>query len=375
MSFDDEVEIPELVFAEKSSQPTYTVEPDLKKLAVKYAIIGLGQGGSRLSDSFYQLGYRKVVAINTTSQDFLGLTLPAKNTLVLGSDDIGGAGKDPSVAEKILNSSKEDVFNLMRHSFGEDVDRILVTAGLGGGSGSGFLLPTIELAKKYLKQLGKPEKVGILVTLPKKSEGGRVQSNAVDIINKLQDVIADKSISPLMIADNESIYQMFPDAPTKEFWNVANKNTVGLFDIFNILAAQQSAYVTFDKADYETMLDSGVLIFGATKLDSYSKDTDLSDGLRNNLKKSLLADVDIQGATHIGAIICASDKILGILPQSHIDRAFETLERLVGGENRKVTVHQGVYETKRIGLYLYTIIGGLQLPKERIRIMANRAGL
>jgi hypothetical protein len=142
-----------------------------------------------------------------------------------------------------------------------------------------------------------------------------------------------------------------------------------------VLACQKSAYVTFDKADYETMLDSGIIIFGATKLSSYEKDTDLSDGLRMNLKKTLLADLDLTSATHVAAILCATDKVLSILPQNHIDRAFETLERLLNGEMTSLVIHQGVYETKKVGLFLYTMVGGLRLPDERLKQMAARAGL
>jgi len=168
---------------------------------------------------------------------------------------------------------------------------------------------------------------------------------------------------------------MFPSVSAKQFWTTANRNTVGLFDIFNVLACQQSQYVTFDASDYQTVLDSGVLVFGATKLDSYSKDTDISDGLRNNVKRTLLADVDITEASHVAAILCAPDKLLGILPQSHIDLAFSTLERIMGGENRDLMIHQGVYEAKKMGLYLYTIVGGLSISETRLDLMKTKAGL
>jgi cell division GTPase FtsZ len=223
--------------------------------------------------------------------------------------------------------------------------------------------------------LGKPEKVGLMISMPKKSEGGKVQANAYSCMQELNKLVADKEVSPVVIADNESIHRMFPDVPAKDFWSTANRNTIGYFDIFNLLANQQSQYVTFDKADYQSMLDSGIIIFGATKLDSYQRDTDIADGLRQNLKRTLLADLDIANASHVAAVLCAPDAILGVLPQSHIDRAFDTLERILNGESRKLIVHQGVYEAKRVGLFLYTMVGGLQLPYERMNLMAARAGI
>lgn len=371
--FDTAVDLPDIEIGAKTDGYSYVAEPDAKNVAIKFGIIGTGQGGSRLADIFFQIGYRRVCAVNTTAQDFLGLSLPPQNQKVLTSE--GGAGKDPSKGWESLNISKEEVLNLMRHTFGEDVERILICVGAGGGTGSGSAIPLFKLARYYLSNLGKPEKVGMIVTLPKRTEGGRVQANAYRLLKDLKELAESKAISPLVIVDNESIHQMFPNVSAKVFWNTVNKNIVGLFDIFNVLGCQKSQYVTFDKEDYRSLLDSGSIIFGATKLESYSKDTDISDGLRNNLKRTLLAEADITTATHVAAILCAPDSLLGILPQAHIDLAFTTLERILNGENRDVMVHQGIYEAKRMGLYLYTMVGGFKIPEDRLNLMKVKAGI
>lgn len=368
------VDLPDLDYSEKVAGPQNIVEPDAKPLAVKFAIIGAGQGGSRLADTFYQIGYRRVCAINTTEQDFLGLSIPKSNQMIISAE--GGAGKDLAKGEKAIRSHTEEVMNLMRRAFGDDIEHIIVTVGAGGGSGSGCAETLIKLAKNYFAQIGKAPKVGLMMSLPKYSEGGMVQANAYKLVNKLKPHIESKEISPVIITDNESIYQMFPNVSAKHFWKSANKNTVGLFDIFNVLANQQSEYTTFDRADYRSMLDSGVLVFGATKLTRYQSDTDISDALRKNLQKSLLAEgLDLQEATHVTGIIAAPDSLLEVLPQSHIDLAFETLERVLGGQNRNLMVHQGVYEASNSGLFLYTMVGGLKIPEERLNRMKAKAGL
>jgi cell division GTPase FtsZ len=367
------IDLPDIEIGQPVAKSKISVEPDLKSVAVKFGVIGTGQGGSKLADTFWQTGYRKVCAVNTTDQDFLGLSIPTAKQLVLEGDM--GAGKDPSKGQEALKKSSEKVLNLMRFTFGEDVDWIMVTVGCGGGSGSGSVFGLVSLAKYYLRQLGKEEKVGVMATLPKKTEGGKVQANAYHTIKALQPLVEEKKISPFILVDNESINQMFPDVSAKSFWSIANRNIIGLFDVFNVLACQQSSYVTFDRADYKTMLNSGTIIFGATALDNYRKDTDISDGLRTNLERTLLADLDLSNASHVAAILCAPDAVLNILPQSHIDLAFTTLERIIGGENRDLTVHQGVYETKKAGLFLYTMVGGLKIPEKRLEIMKHRAGL
>lgn len=368
------VELPDVQVGVSKAQPSYVVAPDAKAVAVKFGIIGAGQGGSRLADAFYQVGYRRVCAVNTTAQDFLGLSIPEKNQRVF-EDTEGGAGKDPQKGALAVKKSQEEVLNLMRHSFGEDIDHIMVTSSLGGGTGTGSVVPLIRLAKAYLRSLQKPEKVGVLVSLPKFNEGGKVQENAYHQMKELIAMERGKEISPMVVTDNQMIHQMFPNVSAKNFWATANKNTVGLFDIFNVLACQRSAYVTFDRADYKSILDSGVIALGALALDRFEKDTDIADGLRNNLKRTLLVEADLQSATHVAAVLAAPDKILSILPQSYIDLAFTTLERLMDGENRGLVLHQGVYESTRSGLFAYTMVGGLSIPESRLEAMRVRAGI
>lgn len=370
---DNAVDLPEIELTPITHGKSYIAPPDAKNLAIKFGIIGSGQAGGKLVDAFYQIGYRRVCAINTTAQDFLGLNLPTENQLVLKSN--GGAGKDQSKGLDALKDSKEEVLNLMRHSFGEDIERIIICTSAGGGSGGGSTPLLYKLAKYYLQQLGRTEKVGMMVALPKKTEGGRVQANAYQLLSDLKPLVESKELTPFILVDNESIHQMFPNVTAKDFWNTANKNIVGLFDVFNVLACQKSQYATFDHEDYRTLLDSGTILFGATKLVQYEKDTDISDGLRNNIKRTLLAEADITTASHVAAILCAPDKILGVLPQSHIDLAFVTLERILSGENRNVMVHQGIYEAKRLGLYLYTMVGGVKIPENRLDIMKTRSGI
>ena len=371
------VSLPDVELATRQEGPQNVVQPDEKTLAVKFAVIGAGQGGSRLADTFWKIGYRRVCAINTTNQDFLGLDLPVDKQMVLKAD--GGAGKDAQAGHKALMDSTEEVMNLMRRCFGDDIDHIIITVGAGGGSGTGAALGLVRLARNYMRAIGKPEKIGMMMTLPKHAEGGTVQANAHWLVEQLLPMTkadAEIRLSPFIVIDNQSINSMFPNVSAKQFWSTANKNAVGLFDIFNVLASQKSAYTTFDRADYRNILDSGLIIYGATQLQSYKLDTDIADGLRNNIKRTLLAEgFDFEKTTHVAAILAAPDAVLEILPQSHIDLAFEVLERTLGGINRKLTMHQGVYETARMGLFCYTMVGGLEFPESRLKILKARAGI
>ena len=101
-----------------------------------FAWIGSGQGGGRLAKAFYDRGYRKCIAVNTSKQDISTLDLPAAQKLLL---DVGeqGAGKDMARGREAANRYKQHIFDLMRKIYGNNVDHLFVCIGAGGGSGSG----------------------------------------------------------------------------------------------------------------------------------------------------------------------------------------------------------------------------------------------
>ena len=70
----------------------------------------------------------------------------------------------------------DDILDFMRRSFGEDVDRVFVCAGAGGGSGAGTLKPLVNTAKELQETLqSDSKKVGVILALPKYSEGKKSQ--------------------------------------------------------------------------------------------------------------------------------------------------------------------------------------------------------
>lgn len=106
---------------------------DKDAVGFKFGFIGAGQGGGKLAESFHNLGYGRVAAINTADQDLATINIP--NKMKFGSAQ--GAGKNRSIAKEAFLNHKEDVIDLMKRSFGNDIDRVFVTVGAGGGTGAG----------------------------------------------------------------------------------------------------------------------------------------------------------------------------------------------------------------------------------------------
>ncbi len=328
---------------------------DATKYAVRFGIIGAGQGGGRIASQFWDLGHRRVVLVNTTEADFRGQNASAKVVLPTAEGEAAGAGKDPAVARRAIARNGELVRDAIRDHIGDDVDRILITVGGGGGTGSGCTVGLVAIAKQFMLEGDKdPRAVGLILSKPKASEGAQVQENFRDLMEELKGL----DVNPLVVVDNELINKRFPRAGVAQFWKIANANLCGLFDIFNIISANVSQFSSFDKADYESVLNSGNLVFGLAKVKEYTTASELCDAIRSNVKKNLLGEeFDLSTATHAAGILVADEETLHDLPQTALDEAMQTLNRVLGNN---VTLHQGVYPGSKEGLHLYTLVGGMK---------------
>jgi cell division GTPase FtsZ len=365
------IDLPDLAVPEPESyiKAEPEVEEDKKQVAIQFGFIGIGQAGCKMANEFYRLGYRRVIAINTAKNDFAGLDIPVKRHLILG--DGSGAGKDPAKGANAVEAQREDILSLIRRTFGDKVDKLIVLASAGGGTGNGGTLPMIQLAQDYMKELGKEasRNVGAVVALPKDSEKGITQINSAKLTEALF-AKAEVDLAPLIIVDNEQIAKQWPNASIGQVFDMANKNICGLFDIFNTLACRQSQFSAFDKADLCSVLDKGAVCFGATKLKEVASASAISDAIRTNLQRGLLVEGINLASSDAGAgVLVGPLEILNTLPSSFVDEAFKTLARVLGSDSKPITVHQGVFETTKPDLFLYTIAGGFDMPEKRIEKM------
>jgi cell division GTPase FtsZ len=177
---------------------------------------------------------------------------------------------------------------------------------------------------------------------------------------------ADGEISPLIIVDNEKISRMYPGLTVKDFWPTINTTVAGLFDIFNRLSALSSPYTAFDSVDYQSIMEAGgCQIMGLTKVDYFQRRYDISQAMKSNLEKTLLAGgFNLDTARVAGAIVVGGKQIMADTPglQDSVNHAFDILTDITG----QATVHRGIYEDNKDSLRVYTMIGGLDSPQERL---------
>tara|TARA_A100001201_G_scaffold91821_1_gene80045 strand:- start:490 stop:1668 length:1179 start_codon:yes stop_codon:yes gene_type:complete len=334
---------------------------DQCEVSFKFAFVGAGQGGSRIAESFHRLGYRKLSAINTAQQDLNTIEL-IENKLLIGE---GGAGKNPEVAARHYADNKEDVLDFLRFSFGEDYDRIFVCAGAGGGTGAGSVVPLVHTINELNEIVNAPtQKVGVILALPKVSEGKKVNANAFNTLNQAYDLVEQGLVSPLIILDNEKINKLYPGLAVSPFWQTANSNIAGLFHLFNMVSAKDSSYSSFDPNDYKTVLDSGLILFGAAPITDWNNPMNITKTVRDNVAGNVLSGgVNLKTGSCAGVVMIGGHRVLENAPQENIDLAFEQFSRILG---RGSTVHRGIYSGNQDDLTVYTVIGGLGRPEEKL---------
>lgn len=355
-SFD--MELPDIPIP--GEQITTDIE-DTITVGFKFCFVGAGQGGSRIAETFYKLGYKRACVINTAEQDLATIDIP--NKLKLGNSS--GAGKNRSVAKKVISEQKEDVLDLFRKSFGSNFDRIFVCAGAGGGTGSGTAAELVSIAKDYQDSVkSTTNKVGVFLALPKNTEGKKCAENAYETLSEILKLVDDGIVSPLIIVDNEKINTIYPKLSINQFWSTSNNSVCSLFNLFNTIITKNSSYTSFDNKDYKTVLDSGTIVFGATQVTQWSDGTNISKAMRDNLKKNILSgDIDLSTGTVAAAVVVGDSSALENIPQEYLDQAFEQLTRMLKTNS---TVHQGIYRGNKPGLSIFTSIGGLGKPEAKL---------
>lgn len=344
--------------------------------STRYAWIGSGQCGGRIVKSFYDLGYNKAIAVNTTHHDLDLLDIPADQKLLM---DIGanGAGKDIKRGRQATREYNQDITDKMRAVFGTNIDQIMVAIGAGGGTGSGSAVELVDIAKKYARSIGLSspgKRVGVVMTLPDVGEAHSpiVAHNAYTVARELSDLAAANEISPLIIIDNEKVSKLYPGMTVKSFWPSINQTVAGLFDIFNSLSAMSSQYTSFDPADYHSIMRAGnCSIMGLTKVTQFRDRFELSKAVKKNLQKTLLAGgFDLTTARLAGCIVVGGKKMMANTPglADNINFAFDALAEITGN----ASIHRGIYEDGRETLRVYTIIGGLDAPLMRFEELTDR---
>ncbi len=276
-------------------------------------VIGVGGGGSNAVNHMCRQGIHGVefVVCNT---DIQALRLsPVKNKIQLGKEltEGRGAGCVPERGRQSAVESMDFIRNLLSHK----TKMAFVTAGMGGGTGTGAA-PEIARQAKELGILT----IGI-VTLPFSFEGRRKMEQAMDGIDELE-----QYVDALLIIKNDRLKDIYGDLKLSEAFAMAdNVLTIAAKSIAEIITFK--GYVNVDFADVDgVMRDSGVALMGAAEAAGENR---AMQALEEALVSPLLNSHDIRGASNILLNMLYGNKEVTM---DEITLITESLQERVGGD-------------------------------------------
>lgn len=246
-------------------------------------VIGVGGGGSNAVNHMFRQGIRGVefIVCNTDAQALEASPVPTRIQLGYTLTEGRGAGSNP---EKGKNAAIENIDEL-KTILGKDTKMVFVTAGMGGGTGTGAA-PVIAAAAKEMGILT----VGI-VTIPFMMEGNRRKQQAEDGLSELR-----KAVDTLLIISNDKLREICGNmALSAAFAQADNVLTIAAKGIAEIITV--AGYINVDFADVQTvMTNGGSAIMGSATAEGENR---AMRAVELALSSPLLNDNRITGAKHI----------------------------------------------------------------------------
>jgi len=246
-------------------------------------VIGVGGGGSNAVNHMFRKGIKDVnfVVCNTDAQALNNSPVAVKIQLGDSLTEGRGAGSKPDVGKQAALESIDSIKELL----GSNTNMVFITAGMGGGTGTGAA-PVIAEAAKEMGILT----VGI-VTIPFGFEGPERINHAIRGINELK-----YHVDSLLVINNEKLREVYGNLKISEAFNKADDVLAtaakGIAEIITV-----HGHINVDFADVETVMsDSGVALMGSAK--AVGEDRALK-AIEAALVSPLLDNNDIAGARSV----------------------------------------------------------------------------
>ncbi len=246
-------------------------------------VIGVGGGGGNAVNHMFKQGITDVdfLICNTDAQAIKNSPVPIKIQLGETLTQGRGAGNKPEQGKQAAIESLDKITEVLSHN----TKMVFITAGMGGGTGTGAA-PVIAEEAKDLGILT----VGI-VTLPFRFEGKRRMNQAIEGLNQMRE-----HVDALLVINNEKLREMHGDLPLSQaFGRADNVLTVAAKGIAEIITVIGSVNVDF--ADVQTVMsNSGVALMGSAVSAGENR---AMMAIEEALNSPLLNNNDIKGAKNI----------------------------------------------------------------------------
>ena len=276
-------------------------------------VLGVGGGGCNAVNYMYRKNIQgcSFVVCNTDAQALGRSDVPVKVQMGKGL----GAGTNPT---KGRNAAIESQDEIALKVLDENTKMLFITAGMGGGTGTGATPVIAKLAKdKGILTVG-------VVTLPFRNEGREVLSRAVDGIHELE-----KNVDSLIIINNEKLYEFFGDHLIQDAFPKADEVlATAVRGIIEII--KKPGYINVDFEDIQTMMrGSGMALMGCG---SGSGPNRIDDAIKQAFESPLLNDFDLKTAKNVLINITSGNNEKG-LTMNDLSQINEKIASYTGGAN------------------------------------------
>ena len=240
-------------------------------------VIGVGGGGSNAVHNMYRKGIHNVsfAVCNTDLQAMQNSPIPKKVQLGVEITEGLGAGNDPAVARKAAEESREEIERL----FDDGTKMAFITAGMGGGTGTGAAPVVAEIARsKGILTVG-------IVTIPFKFEMiGKIKQALRGVIE------ISKHVDALLVINNQRLIDIYPKMEVSEGFKIVDDVlTTATKSIAEIITAR--GVINLDFRDVKKILKNGgvaIMSYGIEK-----GEMRVSRAFHKALHSPLLNDNDI----------------------------------------------------------------------------------
>ena len=246
-------------------------------------VIGVGGGGSNAVNHMFRQGIKGVdfIVCNTDHQALDISPVPIKIPLGQSLTEGRGAGSIPDVGMNAAIENLDEIKAILE----KNTKMIFVTAGMGGGTGTGAA-PVIASAAKELGILT----VGI-ITVPFKFEGRKRRSQAEEGIEKMR-----QAVDTLLVINNDKLREMFGNLSlVNAFEQADDVLAIAAKGIAEVISVTGQINVDFNDVN-TVMKDSGVAIMGSAEAEGEDR---ANKCVENALLSPLLNDNNIEGATYV----------------------------------------------------------------------------
>ncbi len=252
--------------------------PTMTPIQSMIKVIGVGGGGCNAVNYMFKEKVEgcSFIVCNTDRQALDGSPVPVKIHI---GDNALGAGTDPAKGRKAALEAHDQIEKVV---LGEDTQMLFITAGMGGGTGTGAAPIIAKMAKdKGVLTVG-------VVTLPFENEGENAMSRAIDGIHELV-----KNVDSLLIINNEKLYDFFGSHLVHEAFPKADEVlSTAVKGITEIIS--RPGYINVDFEDIKTMMrNSGMALMGCGTGSGKNR---IEDAVKGALQSPLLNDFDLKTA-------------------------------------------------------------------------------